>query len=42
MRMLVAFLVALGAIYFWDASYNNGIVMDGTRNMLRDIQRNFR
>jgi hypothetical protein len=42
MRMLVAFLIALGAIYFWDAHYNNGIVMEGAKSMLRDIEHNFR
>lgn len=42
MRMLVAFLIAIGAIYFWDAHYNNGIVTEGAKSMLRDIEHNFR
>jgi hypothetical protein len=42
MRMLVPFLIALGAIYFWDAHYNNGIVTDGAKSMLEDIARNLR
>jgi hypothetical protein len=42
MRLLVPFLIALGAIYFWDAHYNNGIVTDGAKSMLGDIARNFR
>jgi hypothetical protein len=42
MRMLVAFLIALGAIYLWDANYNNGILADGAKTMLRDIKHNIR
>ncbi len=39
MRMLVAFLIVLGAIYIWDANYNNGTLTAGARGMLRDIER---
>ena len=42
MRILIAFLIALGAIYLWDANYNNGILTDGARSMLRNISRSFR
>lgn len=42
MRMFLAFLIVLGAIYFWDANYNNGIFMDGAKRMLRDIEHSFR
>ena len=38
MRMLVAFLIVLGAIYLWDTSYNNGSLTAGARSMLRDIE----
>ena len=42
MRMLVPFLIALGAIYAWDAHYNNGLFMDGAKSMLWDIGRSMR
>lgn len=42
MRMLLAFLIVLGAIYVWDVNFNNGILTDGVTSMLRDIGRNFR
>jgi hypothetical protein len=42
MRMLVAFLVVLGVIYLWDANFNNGILTDGAKTMLRDIKNNIR
>jgi hypothetical protein len=42
MRVLIAFLIVLGAIYLWDANYNNGILSDGARSMLRDIERSIR
>ena len=29
MRVLIAFLIVLGAIYLWDANYNNGSLTDG-------------
>jgi hypothetical protein len=42
MRMLVAFLVVLGVICLWDANFNNGILTDGAKTMLRDIKNNIR
>jgi hypothetical protein len=42
MRMLVAFLIVLGAIYLWDANYNNGILTAGAKSMLQDIGRSIR
>jgi hypothetical protein len=42
MRVLIAFLIVLGAIYLWDANYNNGILTAGARSMLRDIERSIR
>jgi hypothetical protein len=29
MRILVALLVVLAVLYFWDANYNNGKLLDG-------------
>jgi hypothetical protein len=37
MRMLVAFLIFLTAVYVWDAQYNNGRLADGVRGMGRSI-----
>ena len=37
MRMFVAFLVALGILYAWDAEYNNGKLADGVIAMGRSI-----
>ena len=42
MRMLMAFLITLGAVYIWDVNYNNGVLSDGARSMLRDIDRSIR
>ena len=42
MRMLMVFLIVLGAVYIWDVNYNNGILSDGARSMLRDIDRSIR
>jgi hypothetical protein len=42
MRMLVAFLIVLGAIYLWDANFNNGILTAGAKSMLQDIGRSIR
>ena len=42
MRMLLAFLIVLGGVYLWDANYNNGILMDGAKSMLRDIEHSIR
>ena len=41
MRMLVAFLIVLGAIYLWDVNYNNGSLTAGA-SMLQDIERSIR
>ena len=42
MRMLLAFLIVLGVVCVWDVNYNNGILSDGARSMLRDIARSIR
>jgi hypothetical protein len=42
MRIVVPFLIVVGVLYFWDAKYNNGILMDGATRLLRDIQHNMR
>ena len=42
MRMLVAFLIVLGAIYLWDTNFNNGILTAGATSMLRDIKHSIR
>jgi hypothetical protein len=36
MRMLMVFLIVLGAVY------NNGVLSDGAMSMLRDIDRSIR
>jgi hypothetical protein len=42
MRMLVAFLIVLGAIYIWDVNYNNSVLTDGALSMLRSISHSMR
>ena len=42
MRMLMVLLIVLGAGYIWDVNYNNGVLSDGARSMLRDIDRSIR
>jgi hypothetical protein len=37
MRVLVASLIVLSVLYFWDQSYNNGTLSDGLRSMGRSI-----
>ena len=37
MRVLVASLVVLSVLYFWDQNYNNGKLLDGLDSMQRDI-----
>jgi len=37
MRMLMAFLIALGIVYIWDVKYNNGVFTDGVSSMFRSI-----
>jgi hypothetical protein len=33
MRIFVAFLIALAALYFWDVNYNHGTLSDGVIRM---------
>jgi hypothetical protein len=42
MRLLLAALITLGAIYLWDANYNHGMLTDGAKSMLRDINHSIR
>jgi len=42
MRILVASLIVLSVLYFWDKDYNNGKLLDGLDRMGRDISRSFR
>ena len=42
MRMLMVLLIVLGTVYIWDVNYNNGVLSDGARSMLRDIDRSIR
>ena len=42
MRMLMVFLIVLGAVYIWDVNYNNGILSDGVRSMLRSVSHSIR
>ena len=37
--MVMVFLIVLGTVYIWDVNYNNGVLSDGARSMLRDIDR---
>lgn len=39
MRFLVASLIVLAALYFWDKDYNNGRLLDGLDSMRRSISR---
>lgn len=41
MRMLVVFLFVVGAVYFWDQNYDNGVLSDGVRNMGSSIAHGF-
>ncbi len=38
MRLLVAALVVLAVLYYWDAEYNHGILADGLASMGRQIR----
>ena len=42
MRIILPFLIVLGASYVWDTHYNNGILTDGAKSMLRDIEHSIR
>jgi hypothetical protein len=37
MRTVVASLIVLSVLYFWDKNYNNGKLLDGLDGMRRDI-----
>jgi hypothetical protein len=37
MRTLVASLIVLAVLYFWDKDYNNGRLMNGLQSMGRSI-----
>jgi hypothetical protein len=37
MRILVASLIVLAVLYFWDKGYNNGRLLDGLDGMRRSI-----
>ena len=37
MRVFVALLIVLAAVYFWDVEYNHGMLSDGVRAMGRSI-----
>jgi hypothetical protein len=37
MRVIVASLIVLSVLFFWDQSYNNGTLSDGLRSMGRSI-----
>jgi hypothetical protein len=40
MRILVALLIVLAVLYFWDINYNNGTLSDGLRSMGRSVAHN--
>jgi hypothetical protein len=37
MRILVALLVVLAVLYYWDVNYNNGKLSDGLISMERSM-----
>jgi len=37
MRIVVASLIVLVVLYFWDQNYNNGKLLDGLDSMRRSI-----
>jgi len=37
MRIFVAFLIVLAALYYWDVNYNNGKLSDGVIRMERSM-----
>ena len=37
MRILIASLVVLAVLYFWDKGYNNGKLLDGLESMRQSI-----
>jgi hypothetical protein len=40
MRVLVASLIVVTVLYFWDQNYNQGQLLDGLESMLRAISHN--
>ena len=40
MRILVASLVVLTVLYFWDKAYNSGKLLDGLESMTQSIAHN--
>jgi hypothetical protein len=40
MRIVVAALIVLATLYFWDKDYNNGKLLDGLESMRRSIAHN--
>ncbi len=39
-RILIASLIVLAVLYFWDKDYNNGRLLDGLDSMRRSIAHN--
>jgi len=37
MRILLALLIVLAVLYYWDANYNNGTLSDGVIRMERSM-----
>jgi hypothetical protein len=37
MRLVVAGLIVVAIVYYWDVEYNHGILADGLASMLRSI-----
>jgi hypothetical protein len=37
MRIVVAVLIVLAGLYFWDKDYNNGQLLNGLESMRRSI-----
>jgi hypothetical protein len=40
MRIFIASLIVLAALYFWDQNYNSGKFTDGLGSMWRSISHN--
>jgi hypothetical protein len=40
MRSLIASLIVLGVLFFWDKNYNDGKFLEGLGAMRRDIAHN--
>jgi hypothetical protein len=40
MRLIVAALIVLCVVYYWDTEYNNGVLVDGLRSMANSISHN--